>query len=176
MWFSGFFFLILSLIVEVYLWWKLQDSLIFLNGRTCTIGGWLNTFLPHCMFLTCSCLLDSWKKKCQVPITSVSLHWAIYWHKPVYIFTHRAAHFFWTCKMYIYYVLLHLFASHTHILYFDAAKFSIKQLSMILSDFVFLYLCLLTLIWFFLFPIISWLVFVCVLIVSQVFPVMSPFI
>ncbi len=49
MWFSGFVFLILSLIVEVYLWWKLQASLIFLSGRTCTIGGWLNTFLPHCI-------------------------------------------------------------------------------------------------------------------------------
>ncbi len=48
MWFSGFIFLILSLIAEVYLWWKLQASLIFLSGRTCTIGGWLNTFLPHC--------------------------------------------------------------------------------------------------------------------------------
>ncbi len=35
---------------------------------------------------TCSCLLDTWKKKHQVPITSLSLHWAIYWHKPVYIF------------------------------------------------------------------------------------------
>ncbi len=45
-----FFFLILSLIVEVYLWWKLQASLIFLSGRTCTIGGWLNTFLPHCIY------------------------------------------------------------------------------------------------------------------------------
>ncbi len=44
------FFLILSLIVEVYLWWKLQASLIFLSGRTCTIGGWLNTFLPHCIY------------------------------------------------------------------------------------------------------------------------------
>ncbi len=51
MWFSGFFFLILSLIVEVYLWWKLQASLIFLSGRTCTIGGWLNTFLPHCLII-----------------------------------------------------------------------------------------------------------------------------
>ncbi len=50
MWFSGFSFLILSLIVEVYLWWKLQASLVFLSGRTCTIGGWLNTFLPHCMY------------------------------------------------------------------------------------------------------------------------------
>ncbi len=50
MWFSGFVFLILSLIVEVYLWWKLQASLIFLSGRTCPIGGWLNTFLPHCMY------------------------------------------------------------------------------------------------------------------------------
>ncbi len=46
--FLDFFFLILSLIVEVYLWWKLQASLVFLSGRTCTIGGWLNTFLPHC--------------------------------------------------------------------------------------------------------------------------------
>ncbi len=45
------FFLILSLIVEVYLWWKLQASLIFLSGRTCTIGGWLNTFLPHCIYI-----------------------------------------------------------------------------------------------------------------------------
>ncbi len=36
-----FFLIILSLIVEVYLWWKLQASLIFLSGRTCTIGGWL---------------------------------------------------------------------------------------------------------------------------------------
>jgi len=34
---------------------------------------------------TCSCLLDSWEKKHQVPITSLSLHWAIYLHKPVYI-------------------------------------------------------------------------------------------
>ena len=46
MWFSRFFFLILSVIVEVYLWWQLQASLIFLRGRTCTIGGWLNTFCP----------------------------------------------------------------------------------------------------------------------------------
>ncbi len=59
MWFSGFSFLILSLIVEVYLWWTwwLQASLIFLSGRTCTIGGWLNTFLPHCMrIFTCICI------------------------------------------------------------------------------------------------------------------------
>ncbi len=45
-----FFWIFLSLIVEVYLWWKLQASLIFLSGRTCTIGGWLNTFLPHCIY------------------------------------------------------------------------------------------------------------------------------
>ncbi len=30
---------------------KLQASLIFLSGRTCTIGGWLNTFLPHCIYI-----------------------------------------------------------------------------------------------------------------------------
>ena len=28
----------------MYLWWKLQASLIFLSGRTCTIVGWLNIF------------------------------------------------------------------------------------------------------------------------------------
>ncbi len=33
--------------------------------------------------------------------------------------------------MYIYYLLLHLFASQCHILYFDAAKFSIKLFSLI---------------------------------------------
>ena len=49
MWFPGYCFLILSVIVEVYLWWKLQASLIFLGGRTFTIGCWLNTFLPHCI-------------------------------------------------------------------------------------------------------------------------------
>ena len=52
MWFSGFYSLILSVIVEVYLWWKLQASLSFLVGRTCTIGGWLNTFLHHCIHIT----------------------------------------------------------------------------------------------------------------------------
>ncbi len=51
MWFSGCFVIILSLIVEVYVWWKLQAYLIFLSGRTCTIGGWLNTFLPHCIYI-----------------------------------------------------------------------------------------------------------------------------
>ncbi len=53
------FFLILSLIVEVYLWWKLQASLIFLSGRICTIGGWLNTFLPHCKSKTCKLIYTS---------------------------------------------------------------------------------------------------------------------
>ncbi len=42
-----------------------------------------------------------------------------------------SAHFFWTGKMYMYYLLLHLFASLCHILYFDAAKFSIKLFSLI---------------------------------------------
>ncbi len=42
------------------------------------------------------------KNNFGVPITSLSLHWEIYLHNPVYIITHRAAHFFWTCKMYIY--------------------------------------------------------------------------
>ena len=36
------------------LWWKISiwyRPLIFLSGRTCTIGGWLNTFLPHCIYI-----------------------------------------------------------------------------------------------------------------------------
>ncbi len=33
-----------------------------------------------------SCLLDTWRKKHQVPITSLSLHWAIHLHNPVYMF------------------------------------------------------------------------------------------
>ena len=52
MWFSGF-----SFIVEVYLWWKLQASLIFLCGSTCTIGGWPNTFWPHCRYFS-TCFLQ----------------------------------------------------------------------------------------------------------------------
>ncbi len=39
--------------------------------------------------------------------------------------------FFWTGKMYSNYLLLHLFLSLCHILYFDAAKFSIKPFSLI---------------------------------------------
>ncbi len=31
------------------------------------------------------------KKKHQVPITSLSLHWVIYWHKPVYIFARQGS-------------------------------------------------------------------------------------
>lgn len=44
---SIFCFHILSLTVEVYLRGKLQASVIFLSERTCTTGGWLNTFLPN---------------------------------------------------------------------------------------------------------------------------------
>ncbi len=65
MWFSGFFFLILSLIVKVYLWWKLQASLIFLSGRTCTIGGWLNTFLPHCIYIHAVVVLLCIEEHCK---------------------------------------------------------------------------------------------------------------
>ena len=48
MWFSGF-----SSSHFVCHSWSVPmmtiTGLIFLSGRTCTIGGWLNTFLPHCM-------------------------------------------------------------------------------------------------------------------------------
>ncbi len=73
------------------------------------------------------------KNKYQVPITSLSLHWAIYWHKPVYIFLQdRAALLLNMQNVHsLYYLLLHLFASLCHTLYSDAAKFSIKLFSFI---------------------------------------------
>ncbi len=37
--------------------------------------------------------------------------------------------FFWTCKMYIYYYIC--FPLCAHLLYFDEAKFSIKQFSLV---------------------------------------------
>ncbi len=45
----------------------------------------------------------------------------------------RAAHFFWTCKMYIAYIFYYYicFPLCAHILYFYAAKLSIKQFSLI---------------------------------------------
>ncbi len=46
-------------------------------------------------------------------------------------FHRKASSLLWTCKMYIYYLLLHLFATLCHILYFDAAKFSIKLFSLV---------------------------------------------
>jgi len=39
----------LFLIVEVYIWWKLQISLIILSKIISTISGWLNTFWPYCI-------------------------------------------------------------------------------------------------------------------------------
>ena len=48
MWFSGFFFLIFCHCWSVPM--MKITGLIFLSGRTCTIGGWLNTFLHHCIF------------------------------------------------------------------------------------------------------------------------------
>ena len=83
--FLDFVFLILSVIVEVYLWWKLPASLIFLSGRTCTIGGWLNTFLPHCIYLNPALLNHSivWDFNCCA--LCVSNKWV---HNP-YINTYR---------------------------------------------------------------------------------------
>ncbi len=72
-----FFLIILSLIVEVYLWWKLQASLIFLSGRTCTIGGWLNTFLPHCKMYWG--LWIKREKKCAIVIRDkILIIWLLY--------------------------------------------------------------------------------------------------
>ncbi len=84
------------------------------EDQTCFIG---HICFSKNLFLSIRNIKKEKKKnKYQVPITSLSFHGAIYWHKPVYIFSHKAAHFFWTCKMCIYYLLLHLFPSLCHIL------------------------------------------------------------
>ncbi len=57
---------------------------------------------------TCSCLLDTWKKEIPGSHYFSSLHWAIYLHKLVYIFAHRAA---LLLKMQNVHLLLHLFPS-----------------------------------------------------------------
>ncbi len=67
------------------------------------------------------------KKKHQVPITSLSLHWAIYLPKPVYIvaWPGNSSSEKEKCIVIIYYKKN--VASLCHILYFDVAKLSIKQ-------------------------------------------------
>ncbi len=84
----------------------------------------------------CSCLLDSWKRNTRFPLLLfLCTEQFTDTNKPVYIFLQdKPAHFFWTCKMYIayivyYYICLPLCA---HILYFDAAKFSKKYLYILL--------------------------------------------
>ncbi len=75
---------------------------------------------------TCSGLLDKWKKKFQVPITSLSLHWAIYLHNPVYIFTGQGSSLLLNMQN------VHLlFIIWFVCLYFDVAKFSIKLFSLV---------------------------------------------
>ncbi len=76
-----------------------------------------------------------------------AIHWAIYLHKPVYIFSHRAAlflnmqnvHIVCVYIIYYYYVCVSLCA---HILYFDEVKFSIK-----LFSFLFYSFCCQTTVW-----------------------------
>ncbi len=80
------FFLILSLIVEVYLWWKLQASLIFLSGRTCAIGGWLNTFLPHCIYIYIHIHIYIYI------YIHIHIHTHIYIYIYIYIHTHTPTH------------------------------------------------------------------------------------
>ncbi len=65
------------------------------------------------------------KRNTRFPLL-LSLHRAIYLHKPVYIFAHRAALLLKMQNVHFiiyYYICFPIFA---HILYFDEAKFSIK--------------------------------------------------
>ena len=57
MWFSGFFFsFCLSWLKCTYD--ENYRPLIILSGRTCTIGGWLNTFCPTVLHHICSSIQD----------------------------------------------------------------------------------------------------------------------
>ncbi len=51
----------------------------------------VDMFQRSWMFFKEFCLLDTWKKKFQVPITTLSLHWTIYLLKPVYIFARQSS-------------------------------------------------------------------------------------
>ncbi len=68
------------------------------------------------------------KKKYKVPITSLSLHWAIYLHKPVYIFAGQGSSLLLNMQnVHLLLINIIVFPLCAHILYFDKAKFSIKQ-------------------------------------------------
>ncbi len=78
---------------------------------------------------TCSCLLDTWKNKYQVPITFFALS---------NLLTQTCLHFCTQgssssenakCTFIIYYYIC--FPLCAHILYFDEAKFSIKLFSLV---------------------------------------------
>ncbi len=78
---------------------------------------------------TCSCLLDMKKINTRFPLL-LSLLWAIYLHKPVYIFAHRAALLLKMQNVHLLFIITFVSLS-THILYFDEAKFSIKRFSLV---------------------------------------------
>ncbi len=87
---------------------------------------------------TCSCLFRHMKKRnTRFPLI-LFLCTEQFTDSNLFTFLQdRVAHFFWTCKMYIayivyYYICLPLCA---HILYFDGAKFSMKQFSLICFTF-----------------------------------------
>ncbi len=92
--------------------------------------------LCKCMFIIIETILNIEHEdltcfKGNILITSLSLHWAIYWHK-LFTFLHTgqltsSEHAKWTYNIYCYIC----FPLCAHILYFDAAKFSIKQFSLI---------------------------------------------
>ncbi len=79
---------------------------------------------------TCSCLLDTWKNKFQVPITSLSLHWVFYLQICLdFCRTGQLTSEHAKCTFIIYYYICLPLCAHT--LYFDSAKFSIKLFSLI---------------------------------------------
>ncbi len=69
---------------------------------------------------TCSCLLDTWKKKYKVPITSFFALSNLLTQTCLHFRIDMAAHLFWTCKMHIAYVVYYCicFPLCAHILYF----------------------------------------------------------
>ncbi len=87
-----------------YYWIHSQQSM-----KTRHVSKVIDVFQRMCSYLK--------KKKCQVPISSVSLHWAIYSQTCLHFCRTLQLNFCWTCKMYIYYYIC--FPLCAHILYLD---------------------------------------------------------
>ncbi len=100
-----FVFRILSLIIEVYLRWKLLISPFFVCGKPWKIVSVSNTYLPHCTYIhtyihTCERLKKLWwldeHSKRPVYTTALALYYIVYCCQPYYHVFPKLT--FWTIK------------------------------------------------------------------------------